>query len=151
MSNEQYVPSPERFRFSIAHCSLLISGGRFRGSMRKKSFRRILPMNRLRAKDRLVTGNRHPELVREFLQRVEEAWPLTLDPSPRAIHVSRATARGEGRERGHSHSTVPGSAGNLSLVTGDFQRSIRIVSQSPVTSYKLQVTSLMGLQETGDE
>src|SRR6266516_5589750 len=109
MSNEQYVPSPERFRFSIAHCSLLISGGRFRGPMCEKSFRRILPMNRLRTKDRLVTGNRHPELVREFSQRVEEAWPLTLDPSPRAIDVSRATARGEGRERGHENSNMSGS------------------------------------------
>src|SRR2546426_911518 len=42
MSNEQYVTSPERFRFSIAHCSLLISGDRFRGSIREKCFRRII-------------------------------------------------------------------------------------------------------------
>src|SRR5262245_55311325 len=33
-----------------------------------------------------------PLLIAHF---VEEAWPLTL-PSPRAIHVSGATARGEG-------------------------------------------------------
>src|SRR5262245_18591709 len=42
----------------------------------------------------------------EFSRRVEEAWPLTLDPSPRAIHVSGVTARGEGRVREHPNSTV---------------------------------------------
>src|SRR5213592_4373635 len=33
--------------------------------------------------------------------------------------------------------------GNLSLVTGDLQRSSPSLSQSPVTSYQLQVTSLL--------
>jgi len=37
--------------------------------------------------------------------------------------------------------------GNLSLVTGDLQRSGPSVSQSPVTSYKLQVTSLIVLDQ----
>ncbi len=32
MCNVQYVPSPERFRFSIAHCSLLIAHCSFRAS-----------------------------------------------------------------------------------------------------------------------
>src|SRR6266516_246719 len=45
MCNVQYVSSAERCRFSIAHCSLLIGGVRFRGSMREKCFRRILSMN----------------------------------------------------------------------------------------------------------
>ena len=54
--------------------------------------------------------HRHPDPVQEFSQRVEEAsWPLTLDPSPRAIHLSGPTARGEGRVRGHANSTVSGS------------------------------------------
>src|SRR6266699_2122470 len=53
--------------------------------------------------------HRHPDPVQAFSQLVEEAWPLTLDSSPRAIHVSSATARGEGRVRGHSNSIVSGS------------------------------------------
>src|SRR5438876_8960659 len=57
----------------------------------------------------IVNGHRHADPVQEFSQRVEEAWPLTLDPSPRAIHVSGPTARGEGRVRGHANSTVSGS------------------------------------------
>src|SRR5213594_5129523 len=36
---------------------------------------------------------------------------------------------------------------NLSLVTGDLQRSGPSVSQCPVTSYQLPVTSLMGVHE----
>ena len=36
---------------------------------------------------------------------------------------------------------------NLSLVTGDLQRSGPSVRQSPVTSYQLPVTSLMGVHE----
>src|SRR6266498_20117 len=45
MSNEQCVPSPERFRFSIAHCSLLIAhfGRPVPGVLyAKRSFKRIL-------------------------------------------------------------------------------------------------------------
>src|SRR5438093_624766 len=38
---------------------------------------------------------------------------------------------------------------NLSLVTGDLQRSGPSVSQSPVTSYQLPVTSLMGVSLRG--
>src|SRR5438552_9182698 len=40
MSNVQYVPSPERFRFSIAHCSLLIAhfGRPVQGSNARKVF-----------------------------------------------------------------------------------------------------------------
>ena len=34
-------------------------------------------------------NRRHPDAVQEFSQRVEEAWPLTLDPSPRAIGTER--------------------------------------------------------------
>src|SRR5439155_12066649 len=56
-----------------------------------------------------VRSHSHPDPVQEFSQRVQEAWPLTLDPSPRAIHVSGPTARGEGRVRGHANSTVSGS------------------------------------------
>src|SRR5438445_8002350 len=56
--------------------------------------------------------HRHPDPVQEFSKRVEEAWPLTLDPSPRAIHVSSATARGEGRVRGHANSNVSGAMSN---------------------------------------
>ena len=38
---------------------------------------------------------------------------------------------------------------NLSLVTGDLQRSGVRVSQSPATSYQLPVTSLMGVSLRG--
>src|SRR5206468_11785802 len=38
---------------------------------------------------------------------------------------------------------------NLSLVTGDLQRSVPRVSQCPVTSYQLPVTSLMGVSLRG--
>src|SRR3989442_14683601 len=38
---------------------------------------------------------------------------------------------------------------NLSLVTGDLQRSGPSVSQCPVTSYQLPVTSLMGVSLRG--
>ena len=34
-------------------------------------------------------NRRHPDAVQKFSQRVEEAWPLTLDPSPRAIGTER--------------------------------------------------------------
>src|SRR5262249_29901232 len=47
-----------------------------------------------------------PEPVRGSSRSVEFARPLTLDPSPRAIHVSSATARGEGSVRGHSKSAM---------------------------------------------
>src|SRR5881296_2367499 len=57
----------------------------------------------------MSNDHRTPDPVQGFSQRVEEAWPLTLDPSPRAIHVSGATARGEGRVRGHANSNVSGS------------------------------------------
>src|SRR6266498_2944235 len=55
---------------------------------------------------RIADWRRTPDPVQGFSQRVEEAWPLTLDPSPRAIHVSGPTARGEGRERGHANSNA---------------------------------------------
>src|SRR6266516_7053971 len=145
MCNVQYVSSAERCRFSIAHCSLLIGGVRFRGSMREKCFRRILSMNhrcfprRFRAtadwretksavalnlwgkscrsssstsQSPATSYHSTPDPVQGFSQRVEEAWPLTLDPSPRAIHVSGATARGEGRVRGHANSIVSGALSN---------------------------------------
>jgi hypothetical protein len=54
-----------------------------------------------------VFSIRAPDSMQELSQRL--AWPLTLDPSPRAIHVSCVTARAEGRVKGHSNSTLSGS------------------------------------------
>src|SRR6266487_4278598 len=137
MCNVQYVSSAERCRFSIAHCSLLIGGVRFRGSMREDLLGRILSMN-------------HRCFPRRF--RATADWRETK--SAVALNLwGKPCVHGPMRVRIlevaplHEPSRIKQRlvTGNLSLVTGGLQRSGASVSQSPVTSYQLPVTSLMAL------
>src|SRR5207247_3025624 len=69
-------------------------------------------------------SHRHPARVQKCSQRVEEAWPLTLDPSPRAIVIcdlrsrERSAAVSE-TNRSAGSSKAPGVCGVLRLVEDD--------------------------------
>src|SRR6266567_4918374 len=87
--------------------------------------------------------HRHPDPVQEFSQRMEEAWPLTLDPSPRAIHVSTATksstfCRHRWRPRGGDGFTareliaVLGALALLAAVAGPLLANAKLRSQRTV-------------------
>ena len=61
--------------------------------------------------------HRHPEPVPGFSQRVEDAWPLTLALSPRAIGTERGCVEDQPQRVGSSKTSA--ACGVLRLVEDD--------------------------------